>query len=181
MPTCENCGRLEGETPLIFRSERWCSDICRKIINGEIPSQNGNVHPESETALMLTKQYARKPFKVRGVQVTADNMNEVAEWCNGTVEALPDGTPFIKVDVKNPTNERQTQAFVTTWVLYAKNGYKVYSDKAFRASFDEIPEIPMQMRAPEDEPETNLEGDENASDPAYAAAIAAQERKLNRP
>lgn len=89
----------------------------------------------------LTSKYVRRPFEVRGVQVTEENMPQVAEWCNGTIETTPDGVKFVKVNVKNPIDERQTLAFVGRWVLYSQNGgYKVYTDRAFRSSFEELVE-----------------------------------------
>lgn len=91
-----------------------------------------------------TEKFVRKPFEIEAVQVTAQNINEVAAWCKGKV-VLPDGTPgphFIKVDVKNPLTERQTKAFVGDWVLFSgKGGYKVYTNKGFEISFE--PSTPM--------------------------------------
>lgn len=84
---------------------------------------------------METTKFTRKPFDVEAVQVTADNIDEVAKWCQGEVITQNDGSKFIKVRVLRVLNERQTQAFVEDWVLYAGTGYKVYTDKAFRKSF----------------------------------------------
>lgn len=99
--------------------------------------------------IVKTEKFARKPFVVDGVQVTAENMQEVAEWCNSEVREVrqarknqPEddrkeaGTLYVKVRVLRPLSERQTMAFVGDWVLYAGTGYKVYTNKAFRATFD---------------------------------------------
>lgn len=96
---------------------------------------------------LQTQKYTRKPFPIEAVQVTTENMRDVAEWCKGEVittdskiaEALQK-TPetYIKVKASNPMNDRQTQAFPGDWVLYANKGYKVYTDKSFKRSFDEI-------------------------------------------
>lgn len=84
-----------------------------------------------------TERYVRKTFYVdAAIQVTAENMAEVAEWCRGDVRTMDDGSSYIKVRVIRPMDERQTRAFVTDWVLYAGTGYKVYTDKAFKNSFD---------------------------------------------
>lgn len=88
---------------------------------------------------MFTNKYIRKPFEVTGVRVTAENMEEVAKWCGGqvlwqAVNSQP-AIPHIKVNVTNAANERQTMAFVGDWVLSGR-GFKVYTDKAFRDSFD---------------------------------------------
>jgi len=80
--------------------------------------------------------FVRKPFSVEAVQVTDENMDAVAKWCQGDVRTADKGDPFIKVRVHNPLTDRQTKAFVGDWVLYAGKGYKVYTDKAFERSFD---------------------------------------------
>lgn len=88
--------------------------------------------------MLETKQFVRKPFEVVAVQVTADNFYEVAKWCQGDINsASGDDGKFIRVRVLNVINPKQTQAFVGDWVLYASTGYKVYTDKAFKKSFEE--------------------------------------------
>lgn len=96
------------------------------------------IHPE---------KYIRTPFEVEAVEVTLDNMLEVARWCNGSIETDTEGAlrghQFIKVRVKKPLNERQTRAYQGDWVLLAKTsnrdtgpaGFKVYTPKAFATSF----------------------------------------------
>lgn len=84
---------------------------------------------------MEIQKFQKKPLIVEAVRVSASNFNEVAGWCQGTVEQT-DGTEYIKVHVLNPMNERQTRAFVGDWILYAGRGFKVYKDKAFTSAFD---------------------------------------------
>lgn len=88
---------------------------------------------ESET--MNITQATRKTFTVDAVQITEENMQEVAEWCGGRVRTL-NGSTFIKVKVTNPMTDRQTQGFIGDWVLYSGKGYKVYTQKAFERNFD---------------------------------------------
>lgn len=80
--------------------------------------------------------FTRKSFSVEAVRVTADNIEEVAKWCSGTIETDENSTRYIKVRVQNPLNERQTKAYVGDRVLYAGKGYKVYKESAFQKSFD---------------------------------------------
>lgn len=85
------------------------------------------------------QQYARKPFHIDAVQVTEENLKEVAQWCMGDVrtEARGDGeTAYIKVRVHRPLNERQTKAYAGDWVLYANKGFKVYTRQAFEKNFE---------------------------------------------
>lgn len=88
---------------------------------------------------MEIKKLKRKPFDVDAVQVTEENMREVAEWCNGelrTITSGQDAGTYIKVKVRYPLNDRQTQAWPSDWVLASQKGYKVYTDNAIRHSFN---------------------------------------------
>jgi hypothetical protein len=93
-------------------------------------------------------QLSRKKFQVEGVQVTATNIEAVAEWCGGTLVEAPEIShvddvynPYIKVEVFRPMNERQTKAFIGDWVLFAGKGYKVYTQKALDKSFEVEPVV----------------------------------------
>lgn len=82
-----------------------------------------------------TVEYVRRPFEVTAVQVTDNNLAEVADWCEGEVRETAEGTKFVKVKVYRPMNSRQTRAFIGDWVLYSGRAYKVYTVKAFEQSF----------------------------------------------
>lgn len=95
---------------------------------------------------IVTKRYVRKPLIVEAVQVTEENFEELASWCQGTIRNN-DRTPFngnvdprnqhIHVRVHNPRSGRQSMAFIGDWLLYTELGYKIYNTKAFLGSFDE--------------------------------------------
>jgi len=84
-----------------------------------------------------TTQFVRKPFYVDAVQVTSENMEEVARWCNADIREDEKGR-YIKVRVFKPANEKQTRAYVGYWVLYAGTGYKVYNNNAFEICFEPV-------------------------------------------
>lgn len=103
-----------------------------------------NTNPTPGLAI---KEYARKPFNVRAVQVTAENMAAVAAWCGGKVLEETSTLSYIKVKVHQPLDVRQTKAYIGDFVVYVK-GYKVYPAKAFNNSFREnIKEAPAQVEA----------------------------------
>lgn len=93
---------------------------------------------------MEIKTFDRKPFSVQAVQVTRENMREVAEWCGGKVETketpTKNGTKrekYVKVPTTKPMNEKQTQAFASDWVLLSEKKFKVYTHRAFVHTFQE--------------------------------------------
>lgn len=101
-----------------------------------------------------TTKYVRKPLYVDAVQVTNENFLEVVDWCQALVGAqgseagtetrpakgveLDPSKHYIRIRVHNPQSQRQTKAFVGDWILYTDRGYKIYTDKAFQANFDEV-------------------------------------------
>lgn len=87
--------------------------------------------------MLETTQYIRKPFSIDAVQVTDDNIKEVAKWVDSEVRTDSQGQ-YVKVRVHRPLNDRQTKAYVGDWVLYAGTGYKVYTPKAFAQSFEQV-------------------------------------------
>ena len=83
----------------------------------------------------------RRSFGVKYVKVTADNIQEVAEWCNG--ELGDDGNgPYVQVKDKNAISKSQSKAFVGDLVLkMSESGtsFKAFTEKAFEKSFEPIP------------------------------------------
>lgn len=116
--------------------------------------------------MLKTEKYLRRQFPVDAIQVTAENMGEVARWCKGEILTTDsqiarglnkEPIKFIKVDVQNPMDERQTRAFVDDWVLFANNGFKVYTPRAFEKTFDPVfQEVPKE-EAPVPSPKTVAE------------------------
>lgn len=107
-----------------------------------------------------TEGYSRKTFHVAGVQITAENMEEVAAWCAGEIrtgkKVIRDDdnkiverveVQFIKVDVHRPLNERQTKGYLFDWVLLSDAGFKVYTERAFGKAF-EIEKTRLQSAKP---------------------------------
>lgn len=84
---------------------------------------------------VVPELYLRKPFEVEAVQVTEENITDVADWCDGEIRHTADRQPFVKVQVHRPLTTRQTRAFVGDWVLFAGRSYKVYTAKAFEGAF----------------------------------------------
>ena len=88
---------------------------------------------------IATQKYLRKPFTVDAVRVTAENIEQVAKWCNGEIKEGkrgPNTEKYVSVPVAKPLNERQTMAFKGDWVLFSAGSFKVYTNRAFEQSFE---------------------------------------------
>lgn len=94
---------------------------------------------------LKTHKFARKPFYVDAVRVSENNIEEVAEWCKGEVVRNDTDQTHIRVEVNRPLNERQTQAFIGDWVLFAGTGFKVYMPKAFDRSFEKVKHLSKEQ------------------------------------
>lgn len=100
-------------------------------------------------AEIVTTKYVKKPLFVDAVQVTVENMLDIAKWCQGDIrssssnEAVDissdDFNPeacYVYVRVHSPRVPRQTRAYVGDWLLYTERGYKVYTTRAFEEAFE---------------------------------------------
>lgn len=84
---------------------------------------------------MEIEEFWRIPFPVKGVQVTEENMQEVANWCRGKLSAADETPRFIKVKVEKAITDKQTRARVGDYVLRSPSGFKVYTEQAFNKCF----------------------------------------------
>lgn len=92
---------------------------------------------------MKATRFMRRPFFVRGFPVTEQNMEAVAQWCEGHVIET-DEKRFIRVPVHNAKNIRQTEAHVGAWVLKSRYigrvSFKVYTEDWLNKDFVEAPD-----------------------------------------
>lgn len=90
----------------------------------------------------------RKVFYATAVQVTSENIVEVAEWCGGEVRTLSEPaaqTQYVRLVTYKTTPERQARAYVGDWVMYAGRGYKSYTQKALDLTFKPaVEQAPLQ-------------------------------------
>lgn len=98
--------------------------------------------PTKKVAKVKIEKFERKSFPVDAVRVTEENIQDVAQWCNGEIHHQADNTgtlnPYVKVKVRYPLNQRQTMAFLGDWILATDRGFKVYTDNALSQSFIKI-------------------------------------------
>jgi hypothetical protein len=88
---------------------------------------------------METTSYKRKPLVVEAVQVTVDNLYDVAKWCGGDVRTMNSTKEkYIQIRVLHPNKPEHSMAFSGDWVLKSEQGYKIYKDSAFQSGFEPV-------------------------------------------
>lgn len=110
-----------------------------------------DIFVNQERESMDIKQGRRKSFDIEFIEVTSDNLDEVAAWCNGTANGTDeDRSTFIKLHDKNAINTRQTKAFVGDIVVHSKElgSFKSFGKKAFNKAFEEVVEVTPQREIP---------------------------------
>lgn len=93
---------------------------------------------------MDIKEYTRKTFPVNAVQVTLENIEQVADWCKGTIEQVETkmlGTvamlPVIKLKGQGENRGKDFVATLGCYVVEFKGSFRVYKPVQFDASFEE--------------------------------------------
>ena len=88
---------------------------------------------------MQFSEFVRKPFVVEAIEVTAENMAEIAKYV-GEVREKEDGTPFILVDRRLIPNV--FRVYPGYWLTRMGDRTRCYSRKIFFEQFVESnPEI----------------------------------------
>lgn len=82
-------------------------------------------------------EFVRKPFIVEAVEITVDNISEIADLV-GELKEKPDGTPFIFVDRHLVPNVYRV--YPGFWMTRMGDHIRCYSRKVFREQFTESSE-----------------------------------------
>jgi hypothetical protein len=98
---------------------------------------------------MDMKKFTRKPFPVSAVQVSLEHIDEIAQWCKGTVVMRPTkmmGTYTDLPVIVLPSEQGSTaEASLGCWIVELKGSFRSYKPGAFEASFDEFVETNEQV------------------------------------
>lgn len=105
---------------------------------------------------MEPSAYQRKPFRVQAIQVTDENLSDLAEWCGGAVRLEEDGFDGFKSYVDVPTTKatsryrlQRVRAYVGDWLvrLTEDNNFKIYKTRSFLEIFEEVPSDEKEEQA----------------------------------
>ena len=102
---------------------------------------------------LQTETLVRKPFFVGAIQVTEENMKEVAKWCGGRINTTPPPRKdesdrvvrrYIRMPVPLNRNGRG-RAYAGDWILNMGESFQAYTDTALWKFFDRpTPAIPLK-------------------------------------
>lgn len=80
-------------------------------------------------------EYLTKQRSVQAVQITEENITEVAGWCGAPI--VGDGpSRFLRVNAHRPQNKRQTEGHLGDWIVKQGPNFKVFLDQPFRFGFE---------------------------------------------
>lgn len=94
--------------------------------------------------------YVRKSFTVRAVEVTFENVNEVAKWCKGKTDVEKTRVlggaevdlPIVKFPGQGADKGKELVAKLGNYVVEFKNRFQVYKEPQFFATFEQA--VPLQ-------------------------------------
>lgn len=104
---------------------------------------------------MELNKYVRKPFLIEAVEVTKENIGEVAKLV-GTLRQKNNGDPYIQVDrLLVPSVDRVYPGF---WMTKMSGNIRCYANKTFLSQFvPSTPEIEAWVDFLNEEPQVNEE------------------------
>jgi len=86
---------------------------------------------------MEFKTFVRKPFQVEAVEITPENMAEIAEMIGGRIKTEDDsGVDYIQLNRQIIPNVGK--AYVGWWVTRLGENFRCYAPKVFFEQFSEI-------------------------------------------
>lgn len=88
---------------------------------------------------MELQTWTRTPFDIRAVQVTEEDMEAIAQWCNGKIYGVQNYDEAIKFYIQFKTIQfgpRIAKAFVGDWVILDRGNFKHYRDGKFQKDFN---------------------------------------------
>lgn len=92
---------------------------------------------------MQTQMFMSKPFEVNAVQITLENIDEVASWSGGTIEQMTvklvgaeTQLPCIRLDSRGNHRNPNFKACLGYWIVERKGNFRIYKPHQFEQAFD---------------------------------------------
>lgn len=81
-------------------------------------------------------KFTRRPFTVEAVEITAENIGELAELVGDVREPEDGGDPYIALDRRIVPNMRK--AYIGWWVTRMDDNLRCYAPQIFTEQFEEV-------------------------------------------
>lgn len=105
---------------------------------------------------MQLSSFVRKPFTVEAVEITTENIHEVAQFI-GTLRGEDTDQPYIQVDRKLVPNV--FKVYPGFWMTKMGSNVRCYSSHIFKAQFIEVtPSVKSFIEFLNEEPSNALAG-----------------------
>lgn len=94
-------------------------------------------------------KFKRRPFEIEAVQITEENISELAEMTGELVPANGPDDPHIKINKRIVPNVHR--AYVGWWVTQMDDNIRCYAPKIFEEQFEpmnaqELPQAPIEVQ-----------------------------------
>lgn len=104
------------------------------------------------------KDYDRKPFSVRAVEVTYKNIEQIAELTNGTMDTkttrligAETELPIVRIQGQGDDKGKEFVAELGCFLVELRGRFRVYKPAQFRSVFEEHQELIPQPEESDDE------------------------------
>jgi hypothetical protein len=92
---------------------------------------------------MEFEEYVRRSFTIKAIQITEENIGDVAVYANTVVRIDSkrwDGEPHILILTEHPNRQPQMHPlFIGDWATETDAGLQRYKDNRFRTTFEKKP------------------------------------------
>ena len=92
----------------------------------------------TQSAPEFTENYIRRPFAVKAVQISEENIRDLAEWTEGSVGVNHKNETNIRI-IEPPGKRlryRQKHGFYGDWLVHGPQGFRIFSNEAFHRTFE---------------------------------------------
>lgn len=84
---------------------------------------------------VVTETWTKNQFDVECVQVTEENIIDVAERCKGEIKYTSNSKRYVRIEVTPNTKPMIVNVHIGDWVLFFEDRFKHYKDPAFKNAY----------------------------------------------
>lgn len=89
--------------------------------------------------------FERRMFQVKAVQITEENIDAVARWCNGIIGIKFDArkdefVEYIELTIQVNKNPQLAKAYFGQWITHNRS-WRIYKPEVFEATFSPVDQM----------------------------------------